>query len=143
MASTDTGMRVVPATERSTAELAGDLARQMTTLLHHEMELAKVEMTEKSKRAGLGAGMLGAAGLLAWFGFACLTACAIVALDLALPLWLAALIIGAVYLALGGIAALVGRAQVREAAPPIPEQAVESSKEDVQWLKTQAESARR
>lgn len=132
-----------PVSDRSTAELAGDLVHQTTTLVHHEMELAKLEITEKTKRAGLGVGMFGAAGSLAWFGFASLTACAIVALDLVLPLWLAALIVGAAYLVLAGLLGLVGRTELRRAAPPVPQAAVESSKEDVQWLKRQAESARR
>lgn len=129
--------------QRSTAELVGDLARQMTALVHHEMELAKVEMTEKSKRAGIGAGLFGGSAVLALLGVACLTTCAIVALDLVLPLWLAALIVGAAYLIVAGIVALIGRTELREATPPVPVGAMESSKEDARWLKTQATSARR
>jgi uncharacterized membrane protein YqjE len=129
--------------DRSTAELVGDLARQMTALVHHELELAKVEMTEKSKRAGKGAGMFGASAVLALLGAAALTACAIAALDLVMALWLAALIVGVLYLVVAGIVLLVGRSELREATPPVPLDAVESSKEDVRWLKTQAASARR
>jgi uncharacterized membrane protein YqjE len=143
MAVPDTELRSPPASERSTPELVGDLARQMTTLIHHELELAKVEMSEKGKRAGAGAGMLGGAAVLGLLALGSLTACAIVAFDLVLPLWLAALIVGAALLVLAGIVALVGRVQMRRATPPIPHDAVESSKEDIQWLKQQAESARR
>jgi uncharacterized membrane protein YqjE len=115
----------------------------MTALVHHEMELAKVEMTEKTKRAGAGAGMLGVSGVFALFGLACLTACVIAAIQLVLPVWLSALIVGAFYVVVAGIVALAGRTELREAAPPVPQDALESSKEDVQWLKKQAESARR
>ena len=31
--------------------------------------------------------------------------------------------------------------QIREAAPPVPEQAIDSVKEDVQWAKTRTQSA--
>jgi uncharacterized membrane protein YqjE len=129
--------------ERSTAELVGDLARQMTALVHHEFELAKVEMTEKSKRAGMGAGLFGGAAVLALLGAGALTACVIAALDLVMPLWLAALIVAVAYLVGAGVVLLVGRSELREATPPVPLDAVESSKEDVRWLKTQAASARR
>jgi len=133
----------VPASERSAAELAGDLVHQMTTLVHHEMELARVEMAEKTKRAGKGVGLFGGSGVLALFALACLTTCAIAAIQLALPLWLSALIVGVAYLVVAGVFALNGRRQLREATPPVPEAAISSSKEDVQWLKQQAESARR
>jgi len=130
------------ADNRST-DLAGDLARQVTTLIHHEIELAKVEMSDKGKRAGIGAGMFGAAAVLALFGLGALTACAVAALALVLAVWLSALIVGAAYLLAGGCAALVGRRQIARATPPVPTEAMESSKEDVTWLKTQAKSAKR
>jgi uncharacterized membrane protein YqjE len=129
--------------ERSTAQLAGDLAHEMTELVHNEIELAKIELAEKGKRAGVGAGLFGTSGVLALLGLGCLTACAVAAMQLAVPVWLAALIVGAAYLLLAGTAALVGRGQVRHATPPVPEQMLESSKEDVAWLKMQARSARR
>lgn len=131
-----------PAAEKSMAELGGDLARQMTALVHHEIELAKAEMTQKGKRAGFGAGMFGAAGVLAAFGFACVTACFVAALQLGISVWLAALIVGLVYFAVAGVLAFMGRRQISEATPPLPAEAVESTKEDVEWLKTQAKSAR-
>jgi uncharacterized membrane protein YqjE len=147
MASSDVECRAStgppqPASEKSIAELSGDLAHQMTALVHHEIELAKVEMTEKGKRAGFGAGLFGAGGVLAAFGFGCLTACLVAALQLAMPVWLAALIVAVVYVAIAGVLLLVGRRQVARAGPPVPAQAVESTKEDVEWLKTQAKSAR-
>jgi uncharacterized membrane protein YqjE len=129
--------------EKPTAELVGDLGRELTTLIHQEMELARVELAEKGKRAGLGAGMFGAAAVLALFGIGCLTACVVAALAQVMSLWLAALLVAIAYLVVAGILALTGKREVEEATPPVPEQAVESTKEDVEWLKTQARSARR
>ncbi len=129
--------------EKSAAELVADLTQELTTLVHQEIELAKAELAEKGKRAGLGAGMFGGAGLLVVLGLGCLTAAAVGALQLVMPVWLAALIVGLAYGALAGGLALAGKHEVSQATPPVPEQAIESTKEDVAWLKTQARSATR
>jgi uncharacterized membrane protein YqjE len=128
--------------EQGTGELLKELSDHTTTLVRQEIELAKAELGEKAKKAGLGAGMFGGAGLFGVFAFAALTTCVIVALDSALPLWLAALIPAVIYAAVAGMLALQGRNKVQEAGPPVPEQATESVKEDVQWAKTQAKSGR-
>jgi uncharacterized membrane protein YqjE len=128
--------------EHGTGELLRELSDHTTTLVRQEIELAKAEIGEKGKKAGLGAGMFGGAGLFGVFAFAALTTCIIVALDSAMPLWLAALIVAVVYGAIGAVLALQGRNKVQEAGPPVPEQATESVKEDVQWAKTQAKSGR-
>jgi uncharacterized membrane protein YqjE len=130
------------ARERPTAELLRELSEQTTTLVRKEIELAKVELTEKGKRAGAGAGLFGGAALLAAFAFAAVTACLILALATAIAAWLAALIVGVVYVAIAAALALAGRAQLRRATPPVPEQAVETTKEDVEWVKTRAKNAR-
>ena len=128
--------------EHGTGELLKELSDHTTTLVRQEIELAKAELGEKGKKAGLGAGMFGGAGLFGVFALAALTTCIIVALDSAMPLWLAALIVAVVYGAIGAVLALQGRNKVQEAGPPVPEQATESVKEDVQWTKTQAKSGR-
>ncbi len=128
--------------ERGTGELLKQLSDHTTTLVRQEIELAKAELAEKGKKAGLGAGLFGGAGLFAVFALAALTTCIIVALDSAMPLWLAALIPAVIYAAVAGALALQGRNKVQEAGPPVPEQATESVKEDVQWAKTQAKSGR-
>jgi uncharacterized membrane protein YqjE len=129
--------------ERPTSELFKELSDHTTTLVRQEIELAKAELGEKGKKAGLGAGMFGGAGLFGVFAFALLTTCIVAALDLAMDLWLAALIVAVVYAAIAGVLALQGRNKVQEAGPPVPEQATESVKEDVQWAKTRAKSGRR
>src|ERR687896_1260749 len=129
--------------ERPTGELLKELSDSTTTLVRKEIELAKAELGEKGKKAGMGAGMFGGAGLLGVLALAALTTCIIAALDSAMELWLAALIVAVVYAAIAGVLALQGRNKVQEATPPLPEQATESVKEDVQWAKTQAKSGRR
>jgi uncharacterized membrane protein YqjE len=129
--------------DRSTAELLKKLSDETTTLVRREIDLAKSELAEKGKKAGLGAGMFGGAGLFGIGAFAALTTCLIAALDTAMPLWLAALIVALVYAAIAAVLALTGRGKVKAAGPPMPEQAIESTKEDVEWAKTRARSGTR
>jgi uncharacterized membrane protein YqjE len=128
--------------ERSTGDLLKELSDHTTTLVKQEIDLAKAELSEKGKKAGKGAGMFGGAGLFGVFSFAALTTCIIAALESPLNLWLAALIVAVAYAAIAGVLALQGRNKVQEAGPPVPEQATESVKEDVQWAKTRAKSGR-
>ena len=128
--------------DRPVGDLMKDLSEQTSTLVRKELELAKAELQVKGKRAGIGAGMFGGAGLFGFFAFAALTATFILALAEAVAPWLAALIVTVVYGAIAGVLALQGRNKVKEATPPVPERAVESTKEDVEWVKTRAKSAR-
>jgi hypothetical protein len=125
------------------AELVKQLAEQTRTLARQEVELAKAELSEKGRKAGVGAGMLGAAGLLGLFALAVLTAAAVLALATAMQAWLAALIVAVAYGATAGVLALSGKRQVKEAVPPIPDQTVDTVKEDVQWAKERAQAGRR
>jgi uncharacterized membrane protein YqjE len=129
--------------DRPIGDLLKQLSEQTTTLVRQELELAKAEVSEKGKKAGTGAGMFGGAGVSALLGLGALTAAAITLLDNAMSTQLAALIVGVVWFAIAGVLALQGRNKVQEATPPVPEQATESVKEDVQWAKTRAQSARR
>lgn len=117
--------------EPSTGELISRLSTDLSTLVRDELRLATAEMSGKAKKAGIGAGMFGAAGLLALYGGGVLLATIIIALDLVMPLWLAALIVALVLLIAAGVAALLGKNKVSEAGSPVPERAVESVKADV------------
>ena len=128
--------------ERPTSELLRQLSDQTTALVRQEIELAKVEFREKGKKAGMGAGMFGGAGVLGLYAVGALTATIILALATFLAAWVAALIVTVVYAAIAGVLALRGKSEVKEATPPVPEQAVETTKEDVRWVKTRAQSAR-
>jgi uncharacterized membrane protein YqjE len=129
--------------DRPIGELLKQLSQETATLVRQEIELAKAEMAQKGKRAGMGAGMFGGAGASVLLGLGALTAAAIAALDNAIALWLAALILALLWLAVAGVLAATGKGKVRQATPPVPEQTQQSLKEDVEWAKTQARSARR
>jgi len=129
--------------DRPVGELLKELSEQTTTLVRQELELAKLELTEKGKKAGIGAGMFGGAGIVGFYAVGALTACLILALATAVDGWLAALIVAAVYGAVAGVLALSGKSKVQQAVPAVPEQAVDSVKEDVQWTKSRAKQARK
>jgi uncharacterized membrane protein YqjE len=129
--------------ERPIGDLLKQLSQETTTLVKQELDLAKAEVAQKGQQAGKGAGMFGGAGVMGFLALAALTAALIMAIDKAVPNWAAALIVAAVYAAIAGVLALQGRNKLKEATPPVPEQAVESVKEDVQWAKTRTQSARR
>ena len=128
--------------DRPTGELLRDLSDHTTTLVKQEMELAKAELQEKGKQAGLGAGMFGGAGLFGLGAFAALTACLIAALDQVMEIWLAALVVAVAYAVIAAVLAITGKQKVKQAVPPVPEQAKDSVKEDMEWAKTQARSGR-
>ncbi len=111
------------------------LSEQIPELVRSELRLAQAELTAKGKRAGLGVGMFSAAGLLAFLGIATLVATAVLALDLALPAWAAALIVAVALFVAAVVAALVGKKEVQEATPPAPERTIASVKEDVATVK--------
>ncbi len=123
--------------EQRMGELFKHLSEDLSTLVRQELKLAQAEMTDKGKKAGIGAGLVGAAGVVGLLALATLTACVVAALATGMAVWLAALIVTLVYAAAAGALALVGKNRVSEATPPVPEQTVETVKEDVQWAKTQ------
>ncbi|HET8978367.1 MAG TPA: phage holin family protein [Solirubrobacteraceae bacterium] len=125
------------------AELLRQLSDQTATLVRQELELAKVELTEKGKQAGIGAGMFGAAGVFGLYALGALTAAAILALGLAVSGWLAALIVAAALGIIAGGLALTGKGRVARGVPPTPEQTVETVKEDVQYTRERAMEGRR
>jgi len=116
-------------------DLVKQLAEQTSRLARLEVELAKAGMERKGRAARAGASMLGAAGLFALLGLGALTACAVLALTHAVDDWLAALIVGAVELAVAGVAALIGRARLKEMPPLVPESSVRSVRDDVATVK--------
>jgi Flp pilus assembly protein TadB len=122
------------AADASIGELMSQLTSQVSRLIRDEMRLAEKEFQESAKHAGIGAGLFSVAGLLAFFGAANVIAAAVAALSLVLPVWAAALIIGAVLFIAAGVAALAGRGQAREVTPAAP-RTVETVKADIQEIK--------
>src|SRR3954462_14333555 len=129
-------------TDQSIADLMRRLSEQTTELVRKEIELAKAELQVKGKKAGIGAGMFGGAGVFGLYALGALTACAILALDTAMDGWLAALIVAVAWGAIAGVLALTGKNKVQEATPPLPERAIDSTKADVETAKRRAKAGR-
>lgn len=127
---------------QSIGELVRALSEQTSRLARQEAQLAQAELMAKGKRLGIGAGEFGAAGLLGLGAFGALTATFILALNEAMDAWLAALIVTVVYGAIAAVLALAGRNKVQEAGALVPEQAIESTKQDVQTVKERAREGR-
>ena len=124
--------------EASVGELVSQLTEDMRTLARKEVELGKAELAAKGKQAGVGAGLLGGGATFGFLALASLVAAAIGALDTGMPFWLAALIVGLVLAGVAALLALTGKNRVQEAGPPVPEETVDSVKEDMKWLKTRS-----
>ena len=129
--------------ERSIGDLFAKLSTETSTLIRQELALARAELTAKGREAGKGAGFLGGAGAVALLAAGALTAGIILLLDEVMEAWLAALIVAVVYAAIAAVLASRGRERVQAASPPVPEQTVDTVKEDVEWAKTRAKSAQR
>ncbi|GAA2326607.1 phage holin family protein [Dactylosporangium salmoneum] len=117
--------------DRSIAELVNRAGEQLTTLVRDEIALAKAELAQKGRRAGIGGGLFGVAAVLGWFGLGLALTLAVVALDLVWPLWLAVLVVTVVVLAAAGVAAALGRRQLRRATPLTPQATVANVSADV------------
>lgn len=119
-------------------ELVHRATEQLSQLVRQELTLAKMELTEKGRRMGRGGEMLGAAGALGYVGLIVLAGAAAAALALVLPVWASALIIAGLLFVIAGVLALVGRAQLRRGARPVPEEMIGSVRADVEAIKERA-----
>jgi Flp pilus assembly protein TadB len=126
------------ATELGAGELVKQASQQMSDLVRAEMRLGVAEMKDKAKQTGVGSGILGAAGLTALYGVGAGLAAAIAAIALVLPVWAAALIIMGALFVIATVLGLIGRSRVNRGVPPVPAQALESTKQDVIEIKERA-----
>lgn len=117
--------------DASLGELASRMSEQVSRLVRDELALAQLEAKQKAKRMGLGVGMFGASGALAFFGVGVALAAAVLGLATVLAPWLAAVIVAAALFVLAGIVALTGKKSVAHASPPVPTDAIESTRADV------------
>jgi VIT1/CCC1 family predicted Fe2+/Mn2+ transporter len=120
--------------DASVGELVSHLSEQVSRLVRDEVALAKAELRDSARHAGIGAGLFGAAGILGLFAFAVVVATAVIALDLALALWLSALIVALALAAAAAVAALMGKKQAEQVAP-LADRTVETAKQDVEEIK--------
>ena len=116
-------------------ELVARLSDDTVRLVRDEIRLARAEMTQKAKAAGVGAGLFGGAGVFAVYGFGVLVAAAVIGLSIVVSLWAAALIVAGALFVLAAVAALMGKKEFGRAGPPLPTEAVQSTKEDLDELK--------
>ena len=121
----------------STVELISQLSAQTTRLVRDEMRLAQKELQESVRHAGIGAGLISVAGLLAVLGSATVVAALVAARSLVLPVWAAAAIVAAALFAGAGIAALVSKKQAEQVPPPA-EESIDSVKRDIAQIKEAA-----
>lgn len=138
-------MAQIPVSEqdKSLPQLLGDLTREISLLVHEEVQLAKVELSEKMKRVGAGAAMFAVAAVSGLAALGAFVACMIIALAIVWPLWLAALVIGGIFCAGAAAMAVIALLQAQKGTPPVPRKAMESTKEDIAWLQKQLKFSRR
>ncbi|MBF9129070.1 phage holin family protein [Plantactinospora sp. S1510] len=123
-----------PVTEQSTAELVQRATEQLSRLVRDELALARIELAEKGRHAGIGVGLFGGGGAMALCGLGVLVAAAVLALALVIPAWAAALVVAGALFLMAGVLALIGRRQVRRAVPPMPSATADSVRADVRTV---------
>ena len=122
--------------DASLGELFSRLTADLSKLMRDEVELAKVEINSAVQEVRTAGVSIGAAGVLGLMAFVMLSFAAAWGLSEIVPEGVAFLIVGAAY----GVVALallaLGRQRLK-AVKPVPEQTVETLKEDVAWAKQQ------
>jgi len=124
--------------EPSTAELVNRLSEQVSRLARDEIRLAVAELRVKGKHVGAGAGLLGGAGVLAWFGLMTVIAGLVLLLATVMPAWIAAFVVALAVLVVAGVLALIGRKQIERGTPPVPEEAIAGVKQDIATVSERA-----
>ena len=119
----------------SIGDLVSRITAETSSLVRDELRLAQLELARKGRYAGLGAGLLGGGALFALLGLGALVAAATLGLAVALPGWAAALIVAGALFVIAAVAALVGKKEITEAVPPVPQEAMQSVKLDLAALK--------
>lgn len=122
--------------ERSLGELFSELSDEVRLLFRQEVALARTEVSSKVSHISRDAMRIGIGAVLAFVGFEALVAAGIVALDLILPLWLSALIVGAVLAIVGYVLIRQGMNDVKRRGIT-PTETLDSLKEDREWLRNQ------
>jgi uncharacterized membrane protein YqjE len=129
-------MSTAPQPQRKVSDVLQDIVGNIQQIIRSEVVLAKVEIKEKAQRASKPAAVMATGTVLGLYGVGFLLLAAVYGLSVAVPPWLAALIVGGVLAIAGGI--LVGKSrQALKEIDPVPRNTVETVKENVQWAKDQ------
>ena len=115
----------------SIGQLTSQVSEQVTRLVRDELALAQVEAKSKVKHLGVGVGMFGGAGVFGFYALGVFITAAVLGLATAVDGWLAALIVGAVLLVIAAVVALTGKKNLSQGSPPVPTEAINSTKTDV------------
>jgi uncharacterized membrane protein YqjE len=129
--------------DRPLGELVKELSEEASALIRQELELAKIELADKGRKAAAGGALLSAGLLFAHLSLAVFSAAAVLALTLVFQPWLAAVIVGAAYLVLAAILLAVGKRELGQAGSPVPEETVQTIREDAEWIRRRNRSAAR
>lgn len=132
-----------PASQQSTAELVQQATEQVSRLVRDEFTLARIELAEKARHAGVGVGLFGGGGVLAFYGLGTLIVAVVFLLNLAMPAWLAAMIVAIMLFVIAGMLTVAGRRQVRQAVPPVPKAATDGVRADVHAVSDAVKHRRR
>ena len=124
-----------PRTDATAGELAAQLGEQISRLIRDEQALAQVEAKQRARRIGIGVGMFGAGGVLAFFGACCVVAALVIGLSNVMRPWLAALVAGAALFVVACLTVLPGWKGVMERRPDVPHDSIASVKADVAAVK--------
>lgn len=127
----------MPAENRSFVGIVQDVVSNVEDIVTSEVRLVRAEITAKAKKAVVASRVLAAGGLLAFYGVGFLLLAAVYALTLIIPAWGAALVVFGAVTAIAGALILAGWKRLKQVHAK-PEAAIQSAKENVQWLKTQA-----
>lgn len=130
-------------TDQSTAELVRQAGEQISKLVRDELQQAKAELADKGRHAGLGIGLFGGAAVMLHYALGALLVAAGLGLAQVMPGWAAALIVAAVLLVIAGIEALVGRSQLKQSTPLIPDRTIDSVRADIETVKGAVEERKR
>ena len=121
--------------EQSLGDLISTATRDMSLLVHKEVELAKAEITSELKRAGIGVGLLGGAGFIGYFSLLLLLIAA--ALGIAdgadIPAWAGFLIVGAAFGGGASLFGLLGILKMVKVSPP--QRTIRTVKDDITWAR--------
>lgn len=129
--------------DRSLGELVASATRDLSLLVHKEVELAKTEIKQDVAAAGKGAGLFGGAGFAGIFALIFLSISAAYGIaSLGVPLGCGFFAVGALYLLAAAVLALSGKKKIAQLTPPA-EKTVETVKDDIAWAKNPTSSSTR
>jgi hypothetical protein len=109
--------------------------RLLPKQLKDELQLAKLELTDKAKTLGKGAAFVVVGLVFLLLATIALVGAVIAALSKVMEPWLAALLLGVLFLILLGIAALIGVSTIKKALPLVPRKALFGVKYDLGVVK--------